>query len=71
MRSFAALLAFAVIGDLTAATSWKAEAAPVAGASQIAISAWTINDIMHAACRERGAHCPRGFVWNGHRCRPC
>jgi hypothetical protein len=24
-----------------------------------------------AACRGMGAHCPPGFVWNGHRCRPC
>jgi hypothetical protein len=24
-----------------------------------------------AACRGTGAHCPPGYVWNGHRCRPC
>jgi hypothetical protein len=71
MSRFALLFAFAAIAGFMTTASWKAEAAPTAGAKQIAVSAWTINDIMHAACRHRGAHCPRGFIWNGHRCRPC
>jgi hypothetical protein len=71
MRKYAVLFAFAASLAFTGATTWKAEAAPAAGAAPIAVSAWTINDIMHASCRGRGAHCPRGWVWNGHRCRPC
>jgi hypothetical protein len=27
--------------------------------------------VENAACRGRGAHCPPGYVWNGHRCVPC
>jgi len=71
MRKFAVLFAFAASLALTGATMWKAEAAPAAGAAPVAVSAWTINNIMHAACRGRGARCPHGWVWNGHRCRPC
>jgi hypothetical protein len=71
MKRFTILFAFAVALAFTGATTWKAEAAPTAGASQLAVSAWTINGIVHAACRHRGRHCPRHFIWNGHRCRPC
>ena len=67
MKTFAIVFAFAA----ALAFGGAAQAAPTAGATQLAVSAWTINSIMHAACRHRGAHCPRGFVWNGHRCRPC
>jgi hypothetical protein len=63
----AIVLAFAA----TVVLSGTAQAAPTAGAKSIAVSAWTINAIMHAACRGRGLHCPHHFFWNGHRCRPC
>ena len=69
MKKLVVLFAFALA--LGGAMTLKAEAAPTAGARQLAVSAFTINNIMHAACRHRGAHCPRGFIWNGHRCRPC
>lgn len=71
MRKLSLAFALAAAVAFTGAATWGAQAAPTSGAGQLAASAWTVNNIMHAACRHRGAHCPRHFVWNGHRCRPC
>jgi hypothetical protein len=71
MRRFAVAFAFAAFIVFIGTTAWRAEAAPWAGAKQIAATKLTTNDIQKAACRGRGEHCPPGYVWNGNRCRPC
>ncbi len=71
MTKFAITFAVAAAIGTFGALTFKAEAAPAAGAKQIGAAALTINDIKDAACRGRGAHCPPGYVWNGHRCVLC
>ena len=71
MTKFFVSLAIAAAIVCAGALTWKAQATPAAGAKQIATSAFSIRDVQNAACRGRGAHCPPGFVWNGHRCVLC
>ena len=71
MTRLAAALALACALVVTAAVAWKAQAAPSLGAKQISNASWSLRDIQTAACRGYGAHCPRFYVWNGHRCVPC
>jgi hypothetical protein len=71
MRRSAVAFAFAALIVFIGTMAWRAEAAPWAGAKQIAATKLTISDVQKAACRGSGAHCPPGYIWNGNRCRPC
>jgi hypothetical protein len=50
---------------------FAAQAQTSRGAISMKAAAQNNTVVENAACRGRGAHCPPGYVWNGHRCVPC
>ena len=71
MRSKIMTLGLTAAILLATASVWRAEAMVAPGSAKVGVAAQSFTPIKPAACRGRGAHCPWGLVWNGHRCVPC
>jgi len=71
MRKF--IFALVAIGAILGAgvVAMKSEAAVFAGAATVGTVVKTESSVRPATCYGWGDHCPPGYYWTGHRCRPC